>query len=314
MSKHHGKGFLADTSGFIVATADMIQTDAEESASVELVDDMTDDSWPILLQTFGIISLIILVRLLVWELLKPAWKGQVTLSDTNPIYTGLFFLLGAVFNAVNADFKEAEKLPMDIANSLDQLEDSFVMSFSKNAKTNGCLPREMRFLVMRATRQAHRVLSHACDVPTFEIFLERLRDLNVLGHEWERRGATNVAPITVTIDKIRRSISRASVISRTDTMPAMRAALTYFVTIGTITMSITIFANETALSFVLASVLVVFWFMLRVIQAVDDPFDQSTHKGWRRYVFGQIGCVSLFPLRESLRRMDNKLRTYAGDE
>jgi hypothetical protein len=225
------------------------------------------------------------------------------------MYTGLFFLLGAVFNAVNADFKEAEKLPMEIANSLEQLEDTFRIAFSANAERNGAHFWEARFLTLRATRRAHAVLLQSGADDAYKNFSSAMRALNELGHEWERRGATNVHMINISVDKVRRAVSRGSVIARTDNLLAMRAVLIYFVSIGTITLCLTTFSDETTLTFVLAGILVVFWFLIRVILAVDDPFDQSIATGWRRYVFGQIGCVTLYPLRDLVARLADDLQT-----
>lgn len=115
--------------------------------------------------------------------------------------------------------------------------------------------------------------------------LSTLRELSILLNLWDRSTPSAVAPSTnnglaytnLAIDKTRRMLNRATVIRRTDVLPAARALLIFFVLMACFLILVAIYKTDAGLFFVIAAVASTAIFMTRLIIKMDDPFLVKLH-------------------------------------
>eukprot|EP00742_Colponemidia_sp_Colp-10_P028508 GILJ01035832.1.p1 GENE.GILJ01035832.1~~GILJ01035832.1.p1 ORF type:complete len:307 (+),score=41.81 GILJ01035832.1:141-1061(+) len=267
----------------------------------EQEDEPIEDTYSILAQTFLIVSVIIAAKICLREFIP--WKGEIELAEISLVFTGLFFLLGIMFSNVNADLKEAEKMPMDVVSSLDQLEDSFILASSKISDKVDL--SEMQSLLL-AFAISWRDMMLKDNGITYGDTLHCLSDIVVLVRDWDKKGAANTAPIVVVIDKVRRVVSRGTVVQRTEVLPAARALLNFFVFMSCVLLFLASYKTLVALSMVISCVMTVCIFMARIIQAMDDPFNIRPPLGIQRWIYGHMAAVQVFPLTEYITRMERR--------
>ena len=87
----------------------------------------------------------------------------------------------------------------------------------------------------------------------------------------------------------------------------------FFVVTATSLMYLVRFKSTVVMVAVMVSVLTVIWFSLRMISAMQNPFNICPPQGIRRYLVGYMATVQIFPLNEyiaklELRCADQKVR------
>ena len=195
--------------------------------------------------------------------------------ELNPLYTGLvagnIFLLGFLLAGTLADYKESEKLPVELAASLDSIAD------------------EMR-IIDRATGapEARAALAHVADTvrtildwlygkQSVDTALERIEGLNDHFHAVEpHTQATYVNRIKTEQNAARRMLLRIHSIHETSFVAAgfMVAALTSGLLI-TVLLFIDVGALATDL-ILLCTLTFLLGYVLLLIRDLDDPFEYST--------------------------------------
>ena len=269
----------------------------------ELEEESLEDTYYILLQTLFLVGLLIAAKICMRRYLP--WKGEIELGEIGLVYTGLFYLLGVVFGGVNNDLKEAEKMPMDVVCSLDQLEDTFIICGTKVADKVNLMDAQM--LLLRFARTWRDMLTgEGGGRVQYGDVLNSLADIVDLARSWDAAGAAACVNITTVVDKIRRIVGRGTIVQRTDVLPSARALLHFFILMSSILLFIASYKTELACGIVMACVITVTIFMGRMIKSMDDPF-QVRPSGWGRWVFGHMAAVQTFPLMEYIVRMERRM-------
>lgn len=274
----------------------------------DLEEESVEDTYYILVQTLFLVGCLVAAKICMRRYIP--WKGEIELGEIGLVYTGLFYLLGVVFGGVNNDLKEAEKMPMDVVCSLDQLEDTFIICGTKVADKVNLMDAQM--LILRFARTWRDMLAKVDDGRvTYGDVLNALADIVDLARTWDKQGATACVNITTVVDKIRRIVGRGTVVQRTDVLPSARALLHFFIIMSSILLFIASYKTELACGIVMACVITVTIFMARMINAMDDPF-QTKPPAWKRWMFGHMAAVQTFPLVEYILRMERRMeKEYA---
>ena len=275
----------------------------------ELEEESVEDRYSVLLQTLLIVCVIIALKLLLRNYVP--WQGEAELSEISLVFTGLFFILGQMFTIVNADLKEAEKMPMEIVSSLDQLEDAFLLVSGKVQDKVDMLEVQL-LLVEFAHNWRDMVLKE--NGRTYSDCLNSLFALAVVVRDWDRLGAANTGQPPVVIDKIRRMVSRGTVIQRTDVLPAASALLNFFVLMSCVLLFVASYKTEVALAVVMACVMTVCLFMVRILDAMDDPFHLKPPTRWQKWLRGHMAAIQLFPVLEYIVRMERRMGERLDDD
>jgi len=269
-----------------------------EQQDVKSLVDTTDVSkHKLLIQTMLFAAVPTIVRALVTN--YTGWNGYMDLKDLSLIFTGLFFTSGILFSNVNADLKEAERMPADVASSLEQIEDQFVY-MTKKAQDADMTPVHtniLKFITMwkdtlRGEDRLHETLDTLAEFPK-------------MAADWDKRGGGGAGTVNSGVDRIRRVVMRASVVSKTDVLPAAHGLLQFFILASTVILFLVKYNSWVTQVCIMLCVYTVTWFNVRLISFIDDPFEEEIPLGMS-FLIGTIRQVHLFPLEEYALRVLNR--------
>jgi hypothetical protein len=216
--------------------------------------------------------------------------------ELNPLYTGLvagnIFLLGFLLAGTLADYKEAEKLPVDLAGSLDSIADEFrIVSRAHDGPV-------ARTGIAHISAIARGVVTWLNGGEHFEVTLARVQALNDLFAAVEPlTQATYVNRLKVEQSSTRRMILRIRSIHETsfvvagflvaELTSALLVVVLLFIDVGSLGTDLIVLCT---LTFLLR-------YVLLLIRDLDDPFDYEVAEGTGS------AEVSLAPLTELAERL-----------
>lgn len=246
--------------------------------------------WRLLLTTLPYVAAALFLKLVVGPTLGLA--NLVEFSEVGMVLTGGVFLVGFMLSGTLSDYKEAERLPGEVAAILETLEELFVQaSFGPKEIDLGKGRRAVADMGEAIWQWLHRKREHK----QLFVALEQLGD-NIM--ELERRGASPHATRGLReLHNLRKCLTRMGVISRTGFVAAGYALLEGL-TAAILVMTLIAHFNNKATEIVLtAFITLVFVYMVRLIRDLDDPFEYDEN--------GAVGSVEveLFPLAEYLERV-----------
>lgn len=251
--------------------------------------------WRLLVTTLPFVAAALALKLALSRWL--GFEGWIDFSDMSLVLTAGTFLTGFMLAGTLADYKEAEKLPAELACVLESIEENFAQAATGRP---GIDILEQRKAILDTGTAIwdwlHRKRTPEQMFAALEGLGDRMTDL-------ENHGAGPHASRALReLHNLRRAVTRIGVISRTGFVAAGYALLEVL-TVMIVGMTIIGRFKSSLTEVVLVPfVALIFVYMLRLIRDLDDPFDYSDG--------GATGSVEveLFPLKEYLAR----LRSRAG--
>lgn len=249
--------------------------------------------WKLMVSTLPFVVAAVACKLFLENVLE--FDGIIDFADVGIVLNGGVFLIGFMLAGTMTDFKESERLPADMACSLEAIEEAFVQAGVGRPAVNVTAGRRAVFeattslrdwLQKRTTKSAH-----------FEA-LSRLADaLYII----EGQGAGPHATRGLRdLSALRRTASRIDVISRTGFI-ASGYALIETVAVGIVVLiMISKFKSHVAELIICGFLTFIYVYMIKLIRDIDDPFEYSGTGG--------AAEVSLFPLLEYHERLEGRLR------
>ena len=251
--------------------------------------------WKLMLTTLPVVLGVTLVKagLEFWA----GWSGAVEFSDVGIVVTAGVFLTGFLLAGTISDYKEAEKIPGQIATTLEVLEEILVLASSNRPALD---PTELRKTLLGLT---NTIVDWFFTRKTSAVMFEALGEFNLVLQSLEKNGAGPYASRGVPqLANLRLNMSRADVIKRTSFLPPAYALLE---TVLALVVGLILAAKYKSMlaEFVLVPVLtLIYVYMLRLIRDVDDPFDYAPDEKQ------QGGAeVELFPIVEYRERLKKRL-------
>lgn len=250
--------------------------------------------WKLMLTTLPYVGGAVALKVLLDRLL--GFPGFVEFGDMGLVVTGGVFLIGFMLAGTMADYKESERLPGELACTLETLDETFTQA----ALAKPVLERSRGLEAVLETTEAIRGwLFGGLSQEEMYASLERL---SVAVGELEQAGATPWAVRAMNeLNGLRKVVTRIGVIARTGFLATGYALLEAlcFLVIGLL--MIAKFKYLFAEIILVAFITLIFVYMLRLIKDIDDPFEYEEG--------GQKGCgeVELFPLLEYRARLQAKL-------
>lgn len=248
--------------------------------------------WKLMLTTLPFVAAVTALKLAVHYL--GGFEGVVEFADVGVVLTGGVFLTGFLLSGTMSDYKESEKLPAEIATTLETIEELFVLAATQK-------PEVLEVPVLRG-----EVLTLTDAIKDF-IFKKRttaqvFEALTALGgviRHLEQQGAGPYASRAVPqLLMVRRSVSRMDVISRTGFLPPAYALLEVLLTMILALLIVARFKTGVGEAILVPFVTLVNVYMLRLIKDIDDPFEYApdgTKQGGAE--------VDLFPIDEYRARL-----------
>ncbi len=255
--------------------------------------------WFIAFKTLPIVAFVVALKIgahtFGWEVLS-----------LNPLFTGLIaasvFLIGFLVSGVLSDYKESEKLPGELATSVEALfhEISLIYKSKKAAVAKDCLTYTAALLPalkdwFYRKEPTAKFMERLSDLGDFFLALEPLTQVSYIVRMKENQNA------------IRRSVIRIETIRNTSFVSsgyAIAQVIILLVSVGLILVKADPF-YETL--FFGALVVFLLLYMLVLIQNLDDPFDYSGG-------FGSLDEISLDPLEDAEKRLNEMLQQWGREE
>jgi uncharacterized membrane protein len=196
-----------------------------------------------------------------------SFPGAVDFPDVAPVLTGGVFLLGFMLAGTMADFKEAEKLPGEIACTLETIEETLAQAGLGAPVDVAAARRAVLDAAVSVLDWLYRKIGHD------EMFrrLEHLRD--AIGEASRAGGAQGAAKALGELHGLRRLVTRVGVISRTGFIAAGYALLETMAGAIFGALMISRFKSILAEILVVGFVSLIFVYMIKLIRDIDDPFE-----------------------------------------
>jgi hypothetical protein len=250
--------------------------------------------WRLMLTTLPFVAVVTVIKAALE--FGAGFSGAVDFADVGVVLTAGVFLTGFLLTGTLADYKEAEKLPAELATTLELLEEILVLAAATRPALD--LPALRRSLLALTDSLRDWIYKRK----TTEHAFEAMTGFNAVLQTLERDGAGPYASRAVPqLASLRKTVSRMDVISRTGFLPPAYALLE---TMLGLILILVIGAKYKSLlaEFILVPVLtLIYVYMLRLIRDVDDPFDYSPD-GQRR----GGAEVDLFPIEEYRARLSKR--------
>lgn len=224
--------------------------------------------WKLMLTTLPIVLAMAGLKLLLD--LGFQFRGLVPFADVGVILTACVFLIGFLLAGTMSDYKESERLPAEIAATLETIEEIFALAAVNRP---GLKLQELRRSVLELTDEIKNWLLHRRDTDDVYGALSRMGTVIT----WlEREGAGPYASRAVPqLMTVRRSVSRIDVIARTGFLPPAYALLEVLVVMVIGLMLIAEFNSRIVEFLIVPFVTLVNVYMLRLIRDIDNPFEYS---------------------------------------
>jgi hypothetical protein len=246
--------------------------------------------WRLLLTTLPFVAAALVIKIALERLL--GFQGLIEFSDMSLVLTAGTFLTGFMLAGTLADYKEAEKLPAELACGLESIEETFLqVSIGRPAIE---LATERKTVLEAGTHLwdwLHKKRTQDEMLASLERLGHRLADLEAHGAgPHASRGLRE-------LHNVRRNATRIAVISRTGFVAAGYALLEVLTVLILGMTLLGHFKNLLTEIVLVPFVALIFVYMLRFIRDLDDPFDYTPE--------GSSGSVEveLFPLQEYLDRL-----------
>ena len=247
--------------------------------------------WKLMATTLPFVALALLAKLAFERIL--GLPGYVDFSDVSAVLTAGAFLIGFMLAGTLADYKESEKLPGELACSLEAVEDTLlVCSFRK----------DLDLLAMR--RRLLNLTEAICGLlakqRTAEQVMAELSEMNATFMDIDKAGGTPHAIRGLNeLANLRKAVTRIDVIARTGFLSSGYAILEVIVASVIALLVVSRFKGVVSEYTLITFITLVYVYMLRLIRDVDDPFEYGPD-----LVKRGSAEVDLFPLlrcRERIR-------------
>lgn len=255
--------------------------------------------WKLMLATMPFVGAAVACKLILENVAD--FHGVIDFGDVGIVLNGGVFLMGFMLAGTMTDFKESERLPADMACSLEAIEEAFVQASVGRPAINVNAGRRAIHDVIKTLRAW---LQKSTDKTAPFTALSRLADvLYVI----EGQGAGPHATRGLRdLAALRRTVSRIDVISRTGFIASGYALIEVVAVVIIFLLMISRFKSMVAEVVICAFVTLIYVYMIKLIRDIDDPFEYSGTGG--------AAEVNLFPLVEYQTRLEGRLGHDAASE
>ncbi|HMV43605.1 MAG TPA: hypothetical protein PK079_00125 [Leptospiraceae bacterium] len=249
--------------------------------------------WKLMMTTLPYMVVVIAINYLLSNLLQ--FEGIIDFADVGLVLTGGIFLIGFMLAGTMSDYKESEKLPSEIACTLEALEET-IDAVCASKDLNG---KNMKAILFEITSDIYNWFYKKI---SYEQMFSSLSRLDSVISQMEKVGASSYATRMLgELNSLRKIITRIGVIARTSFLSTGYALLEVLITAIIILLLISKFKSVLAEYILIGFVSLIYIYMYRLIQDIDDPFEYSET--------GKPGAseVPLFPIEEYKERAKARL-------
>ena len=256
--------------------------------------------WRLLVSTLPWVAVILTVTYLRQDVLHI--RSLVDFGDIGAVLTGAALIIGFMLAGVIGDYKESEKLPGELAATLETIDDA-IATASRTGK-----PFEAAAFRRRYAEIAGVVTDwFANRAPAARCFAA-LSEMNRLIADLERAGMPTpfLGRCLAEQHALRKLVIRIDVIRRTQFIQTGYALLQLFVATTILLLVFSNFRNAQVQFLVVGTLSLIYLYLLRLIRDLDDPFEYAG--GYRE---GASADVSPHPVVEYYQRLQADLADTA---
>jgi hypothetical protein len=231
-------------------------------------------------------------------------QSLVDFGDIGAILTAAALIIGFMLAGVISDYKESERLPGELATTLETVDDAIVAASSAGK------PFDARALRHRYYETVVVITDWFMNRGTAASCLQALQSMNELIADLDRRGAGAVFVTRCLAEQhnLRKLVTRIDVIRHTQFIATGYALLQMFVFTTVVLMAFSNFRNWQVQFLVIGTLTLIYVYLLRLIRDLDDPFEYA-----RGYEEGGSADVSPLPVLEYRKRLEASLGVETGD-
>jgi hypothetical protein len=250
--------------------------------------------WRLMLTTLPLTIFLFVIKLgLLYGL---HFEGLIKFSEVGIVVTGGLFLIGFMLAGVMADYKESEKMPGELACSLETMEDTIILAYGfKPAFDVKDLRDRLRSVTVSIINYFERQHNE-------EVVLEKINTITDIARVMENAA---IGPICSRMsgeqNNLRKLFTRVSVIRNTNFLStgyALMEVLTFTV-FGLLMVSK--FDSLLVMAIIVCSITQIFVYMIRLIKDIDQPYEYSASG------VARAADVDLFPLLEYHKRSQARM-------
>jgi hypothetical protein len=250
--------------------------------------------WKLMLTSIPYMLAVIVINYILSSVLR--FEGIIEFADVGLVLTGGIFLVGFMLAGTMSDYKESEKLPAELACTLEALEETITTSAVSKPSLDA---KKMKASLFEVTTD---ISNWFLKKITYDQMFASLSNLQPMISKMEEVGGTSYATRMLgELNSLRKIISRIGVISRTNFLATGYALLESLIFAIILLLLISKFKSVLAEYILISFVSLIYVYMYRLIQDIDDPFEYSES--------GEPGAaeVGLFPFEEYKERAKNRL-------
>lgn len=251
--------------------------------------------WKLLLTTLPLVLLVVGVALLRDYVFQV--KGIIEFSDVTPLLSGVALIVGLMLAGVLTDYKESEKVPGELATTLETIGDTIqvVVTVSKEPEAIE-LGGKFHTLVAAVEDWFLRRIPVGHCYAALEEFRGTVKTMHTAGVPYAARSLGE-------LHNLRRLITRVDVISRTSFIPAGYALLDLLVATTVVLLLLANYKSVIAEYFLITIFSLIYIYLVRLIRDVDDPFEYAPGEA-----SGGAVEVNPYPLVEFRQRLEARLK------
>ncbi len=224
------------------------------------------------------------------------FEGFIDIQEIRVILTAGVFLIGFMVAGTLSDYKESEKIPGEIAITLEAIEEISVILATQTQVDVPKIRHQMMELTQRILDRFYRRIDD-------DEIHETLSEYNEIVHELDRAGGAPpiVGRLIIQMHDLRKLITRTNVISKTGFLQTGYALLELLIVIVSILLLAANFNSLVAEVFIVLFVELIYIYMYKLIKDMDDPFEYGED------IPQGAAEVPLFPIRDYQRRLGKRI-------
>ena len=261
--------------------------------------------WRLLLSTLPWVLLLLAVTALRDEVLEIS--GLVDFSDIGAILTGAALIIGLMLAGVISDFKESERLPAELAATLETMGDAI------QAAHAGGKAGDLGELLHDYDAISRRVEDWFLNENTSEDCYRAVEEITFLTARLEQSGAAAgyLARLLAEQHNLRRTVARIDTIRTTTFIQPGYALLDLFVGTVLVLLVMANFRSQTLQYLVVGLLGLIYLYLARLVRDLDNPFDYQAGTSRGGAEVSPFPVIALQQRREASRQAT--LNAEAGD-
>jgi hypothetical protein len=229
-------------------------------------------------------------------------KGVIEFGEVSPFLTVVSLIIGFMLAGVLTDYKESEKIPAEIATTLETIGDTVEAAIAMN-KESDVSDFEPKFHHLVSTIEAWFM-----GLAGVEKCYAALNDFRgVVTRMHAAAGVNYTIRCLGEVHNLRRSITRADVIERTSFIPVGYALLDLLVGSTLLLLLASNFKTVVAEYFLITLLPLIYIYLERLIRDLDQPFMYRSS----RNISGSAE-VNPYPLQEYRERLEGSRKQNKG--